>query len=184
LERYKQLKMSDYKQLKHKVINALDKLYTKDNCLFTRNDSEGLAERCIVFRLAYYLQHEYEHEHEYFVDCDFNSSCLGDKQISGKPISNSDGSTTKRFIDIILHKRDFRKNANTDFACFEIKKWNNQKKDAIEKDRNNLQMLTREYGYKYGFHIILAKKIEKVKVEVFPRSEQPRSLTWEEFLSE
>lgn len=175
--------MIDWVKIKKRIVKALDRLYREDECLFSRNNGKGLAERCIVFRFAHYLQNGFD---DYFVDCDFNSSFYGQEQLSGKTIRNSDGSTTSRFIDIIIHKRDFNCGSGiaNDLVCFEIKKWNNKKRNSVEKDKNNLRVLTSEYGYKYGFFIILGKTIGDTTIEVYGRNGSPRSLRWEGFRDE
>ena len=150
-------------EIKSKIKECLEKLYQTDSLLFKRNKGKGLCERCIAFRFALYLQEKFP---AYFVDCDFNSALVNGRQISGKPIPESDGRTpTKRFIDIIVHKRTAE--TDTDFICFEIKKWNNSKEDSIDKDKNNLKVLTSKYGYEYGFHLILGKTLKETKWEIF-----------------
>ena len=158
--------MGELEEIRRKVAEALRRLYDKDQCLFERNSGRGLSERCIVFRFAHYLQDEFE---KYYVDCDFNSSSYGLIPQSGKSIRNPDGTTTKRFIDIIIHKRDLDSGSGykNNFVCFEIKKWNNKTTKGIEKDRNNLQVLTSDYCYKYGFHIVLGKRNNETTIEVF-----------------
>jgi len=172
--------MGELKEIRRKVDKALKRLYDKDQCLFERNPPRGLSERCIVFRFAHYLQHEFA---DYYVDCDFNSSFFEKVQPSGKPIPNQDGTITKRFVDIIIHKRDCGSGSGyiNNFVCFEIKKWNNKKIKGIEKDKNNLRVLTTQYGYKYGFHIVLGKSKNKTTIEVFGQngSNHPLHLTWE-----
>ena len=108
----------------------------------------------------------------YFVDCDYNSSCYYDESRgewtnrNGKPIINQKtGEIKKRFIDMIVHKRE--KNSGSDFICFEIKKWDNCSADGFKKDENNLRVLTSEYGYQFGFHIIFGKIKARTKVRVF-----------------
>ena len=169
--------MSEWKEIKGKIIRSLIKLYQDDECLFTRNNGRCLAERCIVFRFAHYLQNEFN---DYFVDCDFNSASVDNKPVSGKPITNPDGQLiTKRFIDIIIHKRSLGINSN--LICFEIKKWTNHNTINIEKDKNNLRVLTSEYGYQYGFHITLGKEISKTTITIFERCQTERLLEWEAF---
>ena len=147
------------------IKKSLDELYNNDIDLFANN----LCERCLVFRFAHYLQNDFGRE--YFVDCDYNSSCYYDEQLkrwvrrNGKPIPNQkNGKIKKRFIDVIIHKRGFD---NSDLICFEIKKWNNCTRKGIKKDENNLKVLTTYYGYSFGFHIILGKVKNKIKVKVF-----------------
>jgi len=144
-----------------RVNSCIDRLYDKDNILFKKNEMKGVCERCLVFRLANYLQEEFK---SYFVDCDYNSSFAGNISLSGKALKNSQGKEVKRFVDIIIHKREAE---GSDFICFEIKKWNNCTEKAIKKDKDNLKDLTSRYGYKYGFHIILGKTRDSVKIESF-----------------
>jgi hypothetical protein len=154
-------------EIKNKIKQCLETLYQKDSILFERNNGKGLCERCIVFRFAYYLQNTFP---DYFVDCDFNSASVNGRPVDGKPVINPDRRTsTKRFVDIIVHNRTFRQ-AN-DFICFEIKKWNNNDMRVSEKDKNNLKVLTSEYGYHYGFHLILGKTINETKWEIFQNGE-------------
>jgi hypothetical protein len=172
--------MSECQEIKRKIIYALSKLYLDDACLFTRNEGRGLSERCIVFRFAHYLQYEIK---DYFVDCDFNSSYYKNQQVSGKRIKDvGDKTATKRFIDIIVHKRTGNNLEN--LACFEIKKWNNSNKKSINKDLNNLVILTGNYGCKYGFHIIFGKTINKTTIRIVKNSNVGDILTWREFQNE
>lgn len=175
--------MGEWTKIIRKVADALRMLYENDLCLFERNFGRGLSERCIVFRFAHYLQDEFQ---EHYVDCDFNSSSYGLTQQLGKMIHNTDGTTTKRFIDIIIHKRDFNSASGyiNNFVCFEIKKWNNKTIKGIEKDHNNLKVLTSDYCYKYGFHIILGKRDNETTMEVFERNEHILHLTWEQIHAE
>jgi len=150
---------SSLNDIKVVIKQCISQLYTKDEVLFERNEGKGVCERSLVFRFAHYLQNKI-HNH-FFVDCDFNSSSAG----NGKPIVNEDGTKTKRFIDIIVHKRDF--NIQNNFLCFEFKKWNNNKTKETIKDINNLVRLTSHYGYIYGFHIILHKNKSQTKWTIF-----------------
>jgi len=153
------------------VKECLSQLYTEDRFILDRNNGKGVCERSIVFRFAHYLQNEIP---DYFVDCDFNSSFEyyvdsrgnpAGSERHGKPIQNKDGSVTNRFVDIIVHKRDYR--IQNDLICFEIKKWNNTNREEINKDKNNLRVLTSQYGYIYGFHISIHKVKTKTKWTIF-----------------
>jgi hypothetical protein len=164
-------RQSSLDEIKKLVKKTISELYDKDQFLFERNKGKGVCERSIVFRFAHYLQLKIPN---YFVDCDFNSSFEGYRDLAGnvlgreregKPIENPDGTITKRFVDIIVHKRDF--NTDNDFICFEIKKWNNSNSKEIRKDRNNLRVMTSQYGYIYGFHISFHRKREKTKWILF-----------------
>jgi len=144
--------------------------------LFNNNNWNWLAERCIVFRFAFYLQ-KYFNKYRYYVDCDYNSSLELNQKENGsyyrknkawKEINCRDENwnlvSVKRFIDIIVHKRISRE---TDLICFEIKKWNNQWLEEMKKDENNLRVLTSDYWYKYGFHLIFWKNRETCKVYIY-----------------
>lgn len=159
---------SSLDEIKAVVKDCLSSLYESDAELFEGNEGKGLCERCIVFRFAHYLQNKLS---DYYVDCDFNGSSFKNGQSwqprSGKPIENPDGTTTNRFVDIIIHKRRQLQNNERNFLCFEIKKWNNYNKKQIEKDENNLDVMTRLYGYVYGFYISLHKSKEKTKWTIF-----------------
>jgi hypothetical protein len=158
-------------EMKELVKACLRQLYNEDAAILTRNKGAGVCERSIVFRFAHYLQNRIS---GYFVDCDFNSHFEFDadsqghiisREERGKPIRNVNGSVTPRFVDIIVHKRD--RDPQSDLICFEIKKWNNTNQEKIEKDRNNLHVLTSEYGYVYGFHMSIHKEKTKTKWTIF-----------------
>jgi len=158
-------------EIKNKIKECLRKLYEKDAILFERNNGKGLCERCLVFRFGLYLQEAFN---DYFVDCDFNSSIVNGHQASGKPITNPNNTITNRFVDIIVHKRAAP--PNSDFICFEIKKWSNANTEATEKDMNNLRVLTSEYGYLYGFYLIFGRNLNTTKWIVFHRDQVPEQI--------
>lgn len=155
---------------------CLDELYSKEKYLFENN----LCERCLVFRLAHHLQIIFNKKYSaegYFVDCDYNSSCYYDegggepKRRGGKLIPNQiSGKIKKRFIDIIVHKRESGSNSN--LICFEIKKWNNCIAERMKKDENNLAVLTSYYGYSFGFYLIFGKAEKDLKLYVFKGSKK------------
>lgn len=168
---------SSLNEIKELIKSCLCQVYDVDASLFQRNMRNGVSERCLVFRFAHYLQNKTK---DFFVDCDFNSSFEGytdlqgnfiSREKQGKPIRNADGSTTNRFVDIIVHKRDFTTPSN-DFICFELKRWNNPIK---EKDRNNLRRLTSDYGYRYGFLIIFGRTKSATKWTIFQNGQEIES---------
>lgn len=163
--------ISSLDEIKELIKNCLNQLYNTDNFILERNKGKGVCERSIVFRFAHYLQNRIE---DYFVDCDFNSSYkefynsqgnIVGKERNGKPIKNKDGTVIERFVDIIVHKRNYL--MRNDFICFEIKKWTNTNSKEIKKDRDNLRILTSKYGYIYGFHITIHKIKTKTKWTIF-----------------
>lgn len=163
---------SSLNEIKELIKECLEQLYKEDGLLFNRNNRRGICERCLVFRFAHYLQNKLN---DFFVDCDFNSSFEGliDQngrvyqvtERAGKQIQNEEGTVTKRFVDIIVHKRIF--DGNNNFICFEIKKWNNRSQRDINKDTNNLKRLTSDYRYKYGFYLTLGDTKENSHWEIF-----------------
>jgi len=164
---------SSLDDIKTGIRNCLNELYDRDAPLFQRNNKKGICERCIVFRFAHYLQNLLHNS--FFVDCDFNSSFVGHfdehghfvaRERDGKEIRNPDGTLTKRFVDIIVHKRNYMLPTN-DFICFELKKWDNDSLRELEKDINNLKQLTSTYGYLYGFHLIFGQTKKTSKWTIF-----------------
>jgi hypothetical protein len=159
------------------IKECLEKIYENEKDLIENN----LCERCLVFRFAHHLQNKFNsanNNENYFVDCDYNSSCYYDDnenkwtRCNGKPIlDQNQGEITKRFIDIIVHKRDAY--SNTDLLCFEVKKWNNCTKSGIKKDENNLKILTSQYRYVFGFHLIFGKKKEETELRVIHENYPP-----------
>ena len=141
-------------EIKGKVQNALNTFYENDSFLIEKK----LCERCLVHRLAVYLENE--RFPGYFIDCEYNKSHIN-KSSEAKKVSNPNGNS----IDIIITKRD--DNYQNDLICFEIKR--GDKYRGRDKDRENLKILTKgdRFGYDYGFYIILGKTKEKTKIEVY-----------------
>lgn len=162
-----------YQELIHA---SLEVLYSMEAPLFENN----LCERCINFRFAHHLQNllsRSENNSRYFVDCDYNSSAYFDKKLgawtrrNGKPIRDQiDGQITKRFIDIIVHKRETHQ--ETDLICFETKKWNNCTDEGVAKDYNNLIRLTSQYGYYYGFHLTFGKTLQTTRILTYENGKE------------
>lgn len=141
-------------KIKVKVKKAINTFYGNDSFLIENK----LCERCLVHRLAVYLENE--RFPSYFIDCEYNKMHR-DKNSMPKIASNLNGN----FIDIIITKRD--DNHQNDLVCFEIKRWDNYR--GRNKDRENLKILTfgERFNYDYGFYIILGKTKEKTKLEVY-----------------
>ena len=109
--------------IKDKIINCVDKLYSKDKYLFDCK----VCERCLMFRLAYYLQVEFP---KYFVDCEFNKMGFIGNKNQDKIEPNSLGDGLKRmFADIIIHKRN--SNTEDNFICLEIKRTKKTKQQQV-----------------------------------------------------
>lgn len=144
------------------VQTAIKQLYVKDNDLITKD----LCERCLVHRLAFYLQLLFP---DFYVDCEFNKSFYKDR-VDNKVLANIHGN----YVDIIVHKRS--NNYGENLLCFEVKKAKN-KKDR-DKDRKNLCILTApdRFVYALGFYIILGKKYEDVKLELYSNGQFVREV--------
>lgn len=165
--------------IKRSIEGCLRILYRTDGFLLRRNNNRGVCERCLVFRFAHYLQNQFD---DHFVDCDFNSSFSGypnkgrdvtENKRSGKPIKNENGSVTRRFVDIVIHKRDCSSQNN--LVCFEIKKWNTNNKKERNKDYNNLRRLTSDYGYSCGLHIVFGKSLAHTRWTIFQKGHVVKS---------
>ena len=153
----------DITDIKRLIQNCLDKLYGTESFLFKHN----LSERCITFRFAHCLQKSIGSE--YVVDCDYNSHIINGEIRLGKPINNRSGAVTKRFIDVVVHQRGHN---GHNLVCLELKKWNNQTRDGMEKDENNLEHLTSDYGYKIGFLLVFGKNRSETKILIFQNGEK------------
>lgn len=155
------------------INNILDTLYQSESILFEKD----LCERSLVFRFSYHLQKYFE-PFWYYVDCDYNSSYFFDeatwkrKGQKGKPIQDLDtGEITGRFVDIIVHKRllpwEWQDSRISDLICFECKKWNNKTRTWMNKDINNLRVLSHNYWYDYWFHLIFWKQRDQCKIYIY-----------------
>ena len=136
-----------------KVKESISELYSLDSFLLERK----LCERCLVHRLAVYLEKRFS---SYFVDCEFNKSFY--REIVGnKVLSNINGN----YVDIIVHNRNNIPGDN--LLCFEIKRSTNY--SGRDKDRENLRILTAmgRFEYQLGFYIILGNSLGSTVVELY-----------------
>lgn len=140
-------------QLTTLVNSAIAEFYIRDQELVSRD----LCERCMVHRLAVYLEKIFK---GYNVDCEFNKSFYGN-MVGNKILSSLNGN----YVDIIVHKRS--NNIGENLLCFEVKKSKNTK--DRDKDRENLRILTdrSRFGYLLGFYIILGPTYEKTQIETY-----------------
>ena len=143
-------------EIKRRIETALDTLYLVDNFLI-RN---GLCERSLNHRFAMHLQTLFP---EYFVDCEYNKSHVGDANIQKRLSSERFGN----YVDMIVGKRN--RDPAGDFICFETKKWNNTDRNAIAIDAEKLSILTdgNQFGYQYGFQLTYAPARENVDILVY-----------------
>jgi hypothetical protein len=133
---------------------AIKQLYVIDKDLITRD----LCERCLVHRLAFYLQLLLPN---FYVDCEFNKSFIGERT-SSKNLSNT---INGNYVDILVHKRS--NNLGENLLCFEVKKKKNY--SDRDKDRENLEILTSSdrFAYVLGFYVILGKAHEDTRLELY-----------------
>jgi hypothetical protein len=148
-----------------KIAECVDRLYENEKALFERN----LCERCLMFRLAYYLQKEFP---DHFVDCEFNKVLVSDSNTDKMIFGELDKRIGKMYTDIVVHKRD--SNGKGNLVCMEIKRT----KKGIESDIERLKMMTSNsgieymgkryiYAYDYGFFIYLSHDKYKHVVRLF-----------------
>ena len=119
---------------------CLDLLYTKDFELFEYNTLDPLiSERCLTFRLGYYLQNEFPN---YCVDSEYNRHLKGLKIMDEHRI----------YPDLIVHVRG---KDDSNLLWIEIKKNINECSNDIER----LKKVTQEeyYKYDYGVMVVLEK---------------------------
>lgn len=143
---------------------AIKQLYEKDGGLIRRN----LCERCLVHRLAFYLQLLFP---VFYVDCEFNKSFIGERA-SSKKLSNT---INGNYVDILVHKRS--NNLGENLLCFEVKKEKNYA--DRDKDRENLIILTSpdRFAYVFGFYLILGNVYERTKLELYSNGQFIREVS-------
>lgn len=153
-----------------KVNNCVDVLYEKDRYLFDCK----VCERCLMFRLAYYLQAEFK---EYYVDCEFNKLGFdGNKQFNKVEVT-LEGELKDMYADIIIHKRNSMIKDN--FICIELKRT----KRRINNDIVRLAHMTRKegfvygdtkyvYSYSLGFLIYLPKNKRDSEIKIFEKGKE------------
>lgn len=147
----------EIEEFKEVLKKCIDQMYKKDRILFNYNTSNPLiAERCLAFRLGYYLQKEIRN---FNVDSEYNKHKLDPKKIGKHPV----------FPDIIIHSRGDDMN---NFAWIEIKK-NKKRYDKPWKkgqlsDKEKLLEVTKEGGdYKYKIGVMLVLEQDKHEIKYF-----------------
>lgn len=136
---------------------CVNKMYEDDKKLFNYNTSDPLvAERCLAFRLGYYLQNELP---AFNVDSEYNKHISGSKYIDNHRV----------FPDIIIHSRC---TDNNNFSWIEIKKQkedcNKPWKEGQLSDIEKLTEVTKESGqYKYKIGVMLVLNQSKPEISYF-----------------
>lgn len=161
-------KSMENKKIINKIKKSIEKLYNEsdDKYLFDCK----VCERCLMFRLAHYLQFEFP---DYFVDCEFNKMGFNGHKSEAKvePIYNGNG-LKKMYADIIIHKRGSRIEDN--LVCLELK----INKHGVDSDLIRLQNMTKAdgfqhkginyvYNYDLGFFVYLPKDKSKLEIRIF-----------------
>ncbi len=138
--------------VKHRVLNALSRLYERDAELL----DIWAHERSVTHKLAEHLQQEFP---EWNVDCEYNR--VNDEPKRLRMLRNSidsdnlNGQTV--FPDIIVHIRGEIKN----LLIIEVKKRNPSGKLKVdEHDEKKLKLFTKlkEFQYHYALYILLDKE--------------------------
>lgn len=150
------------------IVNALEHLYTNDGELFDGK----VHEQSFSFRIAFYLGQELEHApNGLHIDCEYHR--------------NKNSAKEKKYLehygffrpDIIYHDRD----RDNEF-CIEIKKRGLIKTNHnghIVCDKDKIEGMINEYGYKEGFCIY---NLGKSSVTVWCKSygqEETKHYVWE-----
>lgn len=143
----------DFQDIEGNVKNSLAKLIENDGFLL----KENVNERSITYRLAMYLQEEFE---GYEVDCEYNRMNNGQsiniKTINydnnNVPIDDDNAKTV--FPDIIVHKRNKPEN----LLVIEAKKSNNKNLELDQKKLEIFTSLERNFRYFYGLNLIFQVK--------------------------
>ncbi len=170
---------SSLEEVKELVRNTLIRLYKIDAELFKRKQDKMMHELCFTFRLAHHLQSIIGED--FFVDSHYDSSYKKRLDNEGNPVLDENGNIIwdeqdqkyflkiggkgRRYVDIIVHKREA--NSESDFICFELKKWTTDKPKTRRYDSNKLVQLTTTYHYKYGFYLVLGKEMRDCRWIIF-----------------
>lgn len=138
----------DFITVKGKVLSSIGDLFEYDSFLL----KENVNERSITHKLAEYLQEDFK---DWNVDCEYNRMVNGDSNDPKRmnlPIENIKSNDTEAktvFPDIIIHKRNERKN----LLVIEVKKINNR--SNYELDILKIEKFTsEEFNYSYGLQLI------------------------------
>ncbi len=162
----------DLIEVKRKVKNALDKLYSENPSLIVLE----LCERCVSNRFAMCLSEEGFGD-GYFVDCEYNKTHL-ESEAGPKKVSSVNGN----YIDIVVTTRIGR--GEGDLVCFETKREKNY--NGRKKDIENLEILSGRrmskdgtyFSYDYGIYLIFGKTKERTKIEIYQKEMDLEKITY------
>jgi len=155
------------------VKKCIDGLYSDNGDMYLFDCM--VCERCLMFRLAYYLQMEFPN---YFVDAEFNKMGFFGYKHANKvePIRNS-GKLKKMYVDIIIHKRN--SNTKNNFICLEVKR----AKRGMNNDLERLKMMTKQngfmhnginyiYAYDFGVFVYIPRDKANAEIRIFQNGEE------------
>lgn len=147
---------------KWKIEHSISKFMEYDSFLLKENANE----RSITHKLAEYLQQEFI---DWNVDCEYNRMVNGDSNdpkrihLPVEDVRSNDTEAKTVFPDIIIHKRNKRKN----LLVIEVKKKLNNRIDC-KYDHLKLKTFTSpQFGYSFGLHIIFHVESNFKKSPVF-----------------
>lgn len=127
-----------------------------------------LSERCLCGALMCELNKQLEKNacNNYYADIEFNRN---KKRI--KQLPNDDGFVNNILPDIIVHSRG--KVTPDNLLALEMKK-STARREAKERDKNRLSLLTSSYPYKYklGVYYEINPKKRQILVEFYQNSEK------------
>lgn len=148
----------------------LKEMFLEANRAFLENHviliRRKISERCLCGALMYELNKQLEKKNlkKYYADIEFNRDEDNVKRISCK---SDDGVYSKRiFTDIIVHSRGEVSLDN--LIALEMKK-STARREAKERDKNKLSLLTSSYFYKYklGVYYEINHKKRQILVEFY-----------------
>lgn len=143
----------EFQDIKKKIKYSINKLMEHDSFLL----KENVNERSITHKLAEYLQDEFK---DWNVDCEYNRMVNG---VSNEPkrmifpvedIKSNDTEAKTVFPDIIIHKRNRRKN----LLVIEVKK---MFRNRIDREFDELKLKTftgSQFEYSFGLNVIFHVK--------------------------
>ena len=138
-----------FKEVKHRVENALNLLYEKDLFLITN----GTNERTITHKLAGYLQLFFP---EWYVDCEYNRR--------GENLPKALPQQDTSYPDIIIHRRNTREN----LLIIEAKSIHSQDHtDLTDKIKIKAFIEDERYLYSFGLWICFHDELSHSRLDWF-----------------
>lgn len=131
-----------------------------------------LSERCLCGALMHELNKQLEKNgcNNYYADIEFNRA-IENTINNVKQLPDEEGTPKRVFPDIIVHNRSEDNPDN--LLALEMKK-SKARREAKERDKNRLSLLTSSYPYKYklGVYYEINHKRRQILVEFYQNSEK------------